>query len=89
MTLSNMAAEMGAKNGYFEVDNQTLAWLKDRPAPASNRRLRSDAAYEAVLDYDLRLGAQMLPHTVDNVKPVREVAAGPSIKPYRTCTNAG
>ncbi len=30
MTLANMAAEMGAKNGYFEPDEVTLAWLKGR-----------------------------------------------------------
>ena len=30
MVLANMAAEMGAKNGYFEPDELTLAWVKAR-----------------------------------------------------------
>ena len=32
MTLANMAAEMGAKNGYFEPDEKTLEWLEGRAA---------------------------------------------------------
>jgi homoaconitate hydratase family protein len=76
MTLANMAAEMGAKNGYFEPDEITLAWVKER-ARAAYEVARSDwdASYEAVLKYDLStLEPQIAcPHTVDNVRPVREV----------------
>jgi len=91
MTLSNMAAEMGAKNAYFEPDAVTLAWLKGR-AKSEYEIVRSDpdAAYEATLQYDLAsLEPQIAcPHTVDNVKPVREVEG----KPFHqaligTCTN--
>ena len=77
MVLANMAAEMGAKNGYFEPDELTLEWLKGR-AKADYEIVRSDpgAAYEAVLKYDLSILEPQIacPHTVDNVKPVREVA---------------
>jgi len=91
MVLSNMAAEMGAKNGYFEPDAKTLEWVKAR-ARADYEVVRSDkeATYEAVLKYDLSsLEPQVAcPHTVDNVKPVREVEG----KPFHqaligTCTN--
>jgi homoaconitate hydratase family protein len=91
MVLANMAAEMGAKNGYFEPDEVTLEWLKVR-AKADFEIVRSDAgaAYEAVLRYDLSaLEPQIAcPHTVDNVKPVREVEGRPFHQALiGTCTN--
>ncbi len=91
MVLANMAAEMGAKNGYFEPDEVTEEWLRGR-AKSEYEIIRSDpgAVYEAVLKYDLSsLEPQIAcPHTVDNVKPVREVEG----KPFHqaligTCTN--
>lgn len=91
MTLTNMAAEMGAKNAYFEPDVKTLEWLKPL-ARADYEVVKSDvdALYEATLAYDLSgLEPQIAcPHTVDNVKPVREVEG----KPFNqaligTCTN--
>jgi len=91
MVLSNMAAEMGAKNGYFEPDDLTLEWLKAR-ARADFEIVRSDpgAAYEAVLQYDLSVLEPQIacPHTVDNVKPVREVEGRPFHQALiGTCTN--
>ena len=91
MVLCNMAAEMGAKNGYFEVDDKTLAWLKERAkGPYVVLKSDPDAAYEAVLKYDLSALEPMIacPHSVDNVKPVSAVAG----KPFHqaligTCTN--
>jgi len=91
LVLANMAAEMGAKNGYFEPDEKTLEWVKAR-ARADYEVVRSDrdAKYEAVLKYDLSAIEPQIacPHTVDNVKPVREVEG----KPFHqaligTCTN--
>jgi homoaconitate hydratase family protein len=77
MVLCNMAAEMGAKNGYFEPDDKTREWLKSR-AKGPFEIIRSDpeAKYEAVLSYDLAgIEPQIAcPHTVDNVKPVAAVA---------------
>jgi homoaconitate hydratase family protein len=76
MVLANMAAEMGAKNGYFEPDEETLEWVKAR-ARADYEVVRSDkeAKYEEILKYDLSAIEPQIacPHTVDNVKPVREV----------------
>lgn len=91
MVMTNMAAEMGAKNGYFEPDDKTLEWLRARARGAYEIvRSDSDAAYEAVLKYDLSgLEPQIAcPHAVDNVKPVEAVAG----KPFHqaligTCTN--
>lgn len=91
MTLTNMAAEMGAKNAYFEPDKKTLEWLRPR-ARSDFDIIRSDrdAEYEAVLCYDLSaLEPQVAcPHTVDNVKPVREIE-GKTIHQalIGTCTN--
>ena len=91
MVMANMAAEMGAKNGYFEPDDKTLEWVKAR-ARADYEIVQSDrnAEYEAVLKYDLSAVEPQIacPHTVDNVKPVREVEG----KPFHqaligTCTN--
>jgi homoaconitase/3-isopropylmalate dehydratase large subunit len=91
MVLANMAAEMGAKNGYFEPDEKTLDWLEKR-ARADYEIVISDAdaAYEAALSYDVsRIEPQVAcPHTVDNVKPVTAVEG----KKFQqaligTCTN--
>ncbi len=75
LVLANMAAEMGAKNGYFEPDEKTLLWLKGR-AKDKFKVISSDpdARYEAVLDYNISsLEPQVAcPHTVDNVKSVSE-----------------
>lgn len=76
LVLANMAAEMGAKNGYVEPDNMTLEWLKGR-GRAEFEIVSSDpdAQFEDILEYDLSsLVPQVAcPHTVDNVKPVTEV----------------
>jgi len=91
MTLANMAAEMGAKNACFEPDEVTLDWLKGR-ARSDYEIVRSDpdAFYEATLKYDLSgLEPQIAcPHTVDNVRPVREVEGEPFHQALiGTCTN--
>jgi len=77
LVISNMAAEMGAKNGHFAPDEKTLSFLKDR-ARADFRVVKSDpdASYEQELNYNLgSIEPQIAcPHTVDNVKPVSEMA---------------
>ncbi len=91
LTLANMSAEMGAKNGYFAPDDKALKWLEGRArrpfvAVASD----PDARYESVLPYDLDgLEPQIAcPHTVDNVKPVAAVAGKPVNQVLiGTCTN--
>jgi homoaconitate hydratase family protein len=91
MVMANMAAEMGAKNGYFEADEKTLDWVRKR-AQAEYEIIRSDkdATYDAVLKYDLSAVEPQIacPHTVDNVRPVREVEGVPFHQALiGTCTN--
>jgi homoaconitase/3-isopropylmalate dehydratase large subunit len=71
-----MTAEMGAKNGYFPPDEAVIDHLSaitdETFTPVYSDK---DASYESVLGYDLsEIEPQVAcPHTVDNVKPVREV----------------
>jgi homoaconitate hydratase family protein len=91
LTLANMSAEMGAKNGYFLPDETVFRWLSGRArGPFEPVFSDPDAVYESVLAYDLTaLEPQIAcPHTVDNVKPVREVAGTPIQQVLiGTCTN--
>jgi 3-isopropylmalate/(R)-2-methylmalate dehydratase large subunit len=91
LTLCNMTAEMGAKNGYVAADEVTEAWLAARGV-TDYEPIRSDpdAAYAAQLRYDVRsLEPQVAaPHTVDNVRPVTELAGEPVDQALLgTCTN--
>jgi homoaconitate hydratase family protein len=77
LVLANMAAEMGAKNGYFVPDDKTLAYLEGRArADFSPVVSDEDASFVDLWVEDLSsLEPQVAcPHTVDNVKPVSEVA---------------
>jgi len=91
MVLSNMAIEMGAKNGYCVPDDKTFSFLKDR-AVADYTPIYPDldAEYERVIEFDAStLEPQIAkPHTVDNVASVEEVA-GTTIDQalLGTCTN--
>jgi 3-isopropylmalate/(R)-2-methylmalate dehydratase large subunit len=91
MVLTNMAAEMGAKNGVVEPDDKTRAWLKGRVQNEYGEIFAdSDASYERVIEYDVSdLAPQVAkPHTVDNVVPVTEMAGTPINQALvGTCTN--
>jgi len=91
LTLANMSAEMGAKNGYFAPDAKTLEWLEGRArGPFVVASSDPDARFESVLTYDLgALEPQVAcPHTVDNVKPITAVAGKPVNQVLiGTCTN--
>jgi len=91
LTLANMSAEMGAKNGYFAPDAKTLKWLEGRArGPFVVASSDPDARFESVLAYDLgALEPQVAcPHTVDNVKPITAVAGKPVDQVLiGTCTN--
>jgi homoaconitate hydratase family protein len=91
LTMANMSAEMGAKNGYFTPDEKAFKWLEGRArGPFAAVASDSDAVYESVLACDLdALEPQVAcPHTVDNVKPVSAVA-GKAVHQVLigTCTN--
>jgi homoaconitate hydratase family protein len=75
--LCNMAAEMGAKNGYVAPDGTTRAWLRGRTQQAYQEVLPDPgAAYVQELQYNVSdLPPQVAkPHRVDQVVPVDEVA---------------
>lgn len=91
LVLSNLAVEMGAKNGIFAADEKTFAYLNgvtgDPALPDS------DARYSREVEIDLdRLTPQIaLPHQVDRVIEIGESAAPPTKTPVQmvylgTCT---
>ncbi len=91
MVLTNMAAEMGAKNGVVEPDETTRRWLAGRVShPYEEVHADPDAPYERVIEYDVSgLAPQVAkPHTVDNVVEVTEAAGTPINQALiGTCTN--
>jgi len=91
LTMANMAIEAGAKNGIFEVDDETLSYIKER----SERepviyKADGDAQYDAVYEIDLSaikstVAFPHLPentHTFDEIGdiPINQVVIG-------SCTN--
>ncbi|MFB9836565.1 aconitase/3-isopropylmalate dehydratase large subunit family protein [Actinoallomurus acaciae] len=79
MTFCNLAMEMGAKNAYVAPDETTLRYLDDTGVDRGELTvLLPDAG--AVYQRTVRLDGSSLspqiavPHTVDNVVPVEEVA---------------
>ncbi|RLF36195.1 MAG: 3-isopropylmalate dehydratase large subunit [Thermoplasmata archaeon] len=77
-TICNMGVEMGAKNSVFFVDNITKKYLVSIGVSSSYDAVYSDedAFYSRELEYNLSdiVPVVACPHTVDNVKPVSEVA---------------
>ncbi len=76
LTLCNMAVEMGAKTGIMEPDEKALQYLKVRTnKPFRVVRSDPDAKYERTLEFNVDELEPVVacPHSVDNVKPVKEV----------------
>ncbi len=75
LTMANMTIEAGAKNGIFEVDETTRAYLEGRALrPPRVFRADTDAVYVEERDYDVskispRIAFPSLP---GNVRPVEE-----------------
>jgi homoaconitate hydratase family protein len=79
MTLCNLAMEMGAKNAYVPTDRETERYLAEAGVDLSSidpLLPDADAQYRQVVTVDGRaLSPQIaIPHTVDNVVSVNEVA---------------
>lgn len=91
MVLTNMAAEMGAKNGYVPPDHITFDFIKGR-AKAKFESLYSDedANFCQILEFDISNIPPSVarPHTVDNYCAIDEVE-GIKIEQalIGTCTN--
>ena len=76
LTISNMAIEAGAKNGIFEVDAATLAYVKER----SDREplvftADPDAEYDEVYEIDLSTikSTVSFPHLPENTRTFDEI----------------
>lgn len=77
LVLSNLAVEMGAKNGIFPADERTRAYLAERSRAAwCAVHADADAIYSRQVTIDLgSLAPQVaLPHLVDRVVPITEAA---------------
>ena len=77
LCMANMAIEAGAKNGIFEVDEQTVAYVKER----SDREIQiftadEDAEYDEVYDIDLSSISPTVacPHLPENTKFANELS---------------
>lgn len=91
MTIANLSMEMGAKNAFCPVDDAALSWLR-RTTQGELPQISPDpdAIYEKRLDIDVsNLAPQVAcPHSVDNVKPVTDVAGTRVDQVFiGTCTN--
>jgi 3-isopropylmalate/(R)-2-methylmalate dehydratase large subunit len=76
LTISNMAIEAGAKNGIFEVDEQTLDYVNGRVNRAFTvYKADEDANYEAVYEIDLSTITPTVafPHLPENTKTFDEI----------------
>ena len=76
LTISNMAIEAGAKNGIFEVDDATLAYVNERAQkPYTVYKADPDAVYDET--YEIDLGAikptVAFPHLPENTRTIDEV----------------
>lgn len=77
LTMSNMAVEIGAKFGFFEPDEKTIAYLKEITAKSLTPiQADIDASYEQIYHVDVTgLDPQIaIPYSVGNVKSISEAA---------------
>ncbi|MHA1377431.1 MAG: 3-isopropylmalate dehydratase large subunit [Candidatus Helarchaeota archaeon] len=92
MTMSNFALELGAKFAFGTPDQKVVDWLKGKTnEPIELVKPDPDAKYEKTFEMDVSdLEPQIsCPHTVDNVKPVSEVAGIKINQAFLgSCTNA-
>jgi len=79
LTICNMAVEAGATSGIVPADAETVRYLHEEAGvkgPLTVLRPDEDAVYDQEIEVD---AAQLVPqlacpHSVDNVKPVQDVA---------------
>ncbi len=77
LVMANMAVEAGAKVGLFQSDEKTKEWLKENGRENDWKELKADenANYESTVEIGLNKLEPVVsaPHTVDNVKPIKDV----------------
>jgi 3-isopropylmalate/(R)-2-methylmalate dehydratase large subunit len=79
LVICNMSVEAGATSGIVPPDEETLRYLKEEAGVAEKIGIVKpdpDAVYSEIIEIDVSgLTPQIAcPHTVDNVKPIGEVA---------------
>lgn len=75
LCMANMAVEAGAKNGIFEVDEQTAEYVKERTGRSFECfKPDNDAVYSKVIDIDLSKIEQTVafPHLPENTKTEKD-----------------
>jgi 3-isopropylmalate/(R)-2-methylmalate dehydratase large subunit len=75
LCMANMAIEAGAKNGVFQVDEQTVEYLKEHGAKAPTVYAADpDAEYDETYEIDLSeiKPTAAFPHLPENTRPVEE-----------------
>lgn len=75
-TIANMAIEAGAKNGIFEVDEKTVAYVKEHSVRAySVYKADDDAEYSEVIEIDLSTIKLTVafPHLPENARTIDNV----------------
>ncbi|MEM3712373.1 MAG: 3-isopropylmalate dehydratase large subunit [Thermoproteota archaeon] len=76
LTLANLSIEMGAKTGIVQTDSKSFEYAKSFSKESQYMDVKSDpdSDFEKVeIDTSLLEPVVSAPHSVDNVKPVREV----------------
>lgn len=76
LCMANMAIEAGAKNGIFEVDEQTITYVKERSSREFTVfKADPNAEYDEVYDIDLSAIAPTVacPHLPENTKSTTEL----------------
>ena len=91
ITMSNMGVEIGAKFGFFNVDEKTLEYLDGRiEGEADPLSADSDAEYLVTHEIDVSVLEPQVacPHSVDNVEPIGQVVGTPINQAVLgSCTN--
>lgn len=76
LCISNMAIEAGAKNGIFDVDEQTLTYLREHGAKKPRLfRADADAEYERTIEINLSeiKPTVAFPHLPENIRTFDEI----------------
>ena len=76
LTIANMAIEAGAKNGIFEVDEETENYVKERSTRAyKSYKADEDAVYDETYEIDLSTikSTVAFPHLPENTKTFDEI----------------
>ncbi len=78
LVICNMSVEAGATSGIVPADDETVRYLREEAGVTGKIALVApdpDATYDQIVEIDVsKLAPQIAcPHTVDNVKPIKDV----------------